>query len=88
MVSSTTNQSLRILEELEDCHQDYPGLNLTFEVLEGIKKHSQARFNALEFQLVNLADDIAYNAHDLDDGLRSNYLDFKEVRKACDMAET
>jgi len=74
-------QSLRIVEELEDCYQDFKGINLSFEVLEGLKKHAQARLNALEFQVANLADDIAYNAHDLDDGLRSNYLSLDEVKK-------
>ncbi|MEI7904598.1 MAG: deoxyguanosinetriphosphate triphosphohydrolase, partial [Candidatus Firestonebacteria bacterium] len=63
----------------------YPGLNLTYEVLEGIDKHRtdydnsgsklfKSRFPTLEAQLVNLADEIAYNTHDLDDGIKSNLL--------------
>jgi dGTPase len=76
-------QSFRIVTELEKRYPDFPGLNLTFEVLEGIVKHeteydrSDARdFNPelrgdLEAQITNVADELAYTAHDLDDGLRS-----------------
>jgi dGTPase len=76
-------QSLRIVTELEHRYPDFPGLNLTWELLEGIVKHeteydrSEARdFNpdlrgSLEAQITNVADELAYTAHDLDDGLRS-----------------
>ena len=74
-------QSLRIVEELEDCYEGFPGLNLTWEVREGLKKHSPDRFNALEFQVVNIADEIAYNAHDLEDGLRARYLALNGLKK-------
>lgn len=76
-------QSLRQVVELEQRGLAYPGLNLTWEVREGIVKHTTAydvsdardyepeRHATLEAQIVNAADEIAYNAHDLDDGLRA-----------------
>jgi dGTPase len=79
-------QSLRIVTYLERRYPDFPGLNLTWEVLEGIVKHeteydkSDAKeFNQdlrgnLEAQLTNVADELAYTAHDLDDGLRSGMI--------------
>ena len=78
-------QSLRIVTRLERRYADFPGLNLTWETLEGIMKHETAydvpdsewepdRRPSLEAQVVNIADELAYNAHDLDDGLRSGYL--------------
>jgi dGTPase len=79
-------QSLRILTELERRYPEFPGLNLTWEVLEGIVKHeteydvSDARdYNPelrghLEAQIANVADELTYTAHDLDDGLRSGML--------------
>ncbi len=77
-------QSLRIVTHLEQRYPGFRGLNLTYEVREGIAKHEtaydvpDAGFGegrpTLEAQIVNLADEIAYNAHDLDDGLRSGLL--------------
>lgn len=79
-------QSLRIVTELEQRYPDFPGLNLTWEVLEGIVKHeteydkTDARdFNPdlrghIEAQIANVADELAYTAHDLDDGLRSGMI--------------
>ena len=79
-------QSVRIVETLEQRYPDFPGLNLTWEVREGIVKHtteydiSQAegyepdKRATLEGQLVNAADEIAYTTHDLDDGLRSGLI--------------
>jgi dGTPase len=76
-------QALRIVEELEQRYPDWPGLNLTYEVREGIVKHeteydvsSAEQFEPdqrglLEAQIANAADEIAYNAHDVDDGLRA-----------------
>lgn len=72
-------QTLRIVEKLEDSYPDFPGLNLTFETREGLKKHPEHFYKKrelrplrlLEADLVDLADEIAYNSHDLDDGLRS-----------------
>jgi dGTPase len=76
-------QSLRVVEALERRYPDWPGLNLTYELREGIVKHeteydvsSAQSFDPdkrglLEAQIANAADEIAYNAHDLDDGLRA-----------------
>jgi dGTPase len=89
-------QSLRVVDELEAKYADFPGLNLTWETREGILKHCSARnardlgdlgerFLArrqpgLEAQLVNVADAIAYNNHDVDDGLRAGLLDIQQLR--------
>jgi dGTPase len=79
-------QSLRIVTELEQRYPEFPGLNLTWEVREGMVKHeseydiSDARdFNPdlrgnLETQIANVADELAYTTHDLDDGLRSGLI--------------
>jgi dGTPase len=79
-------QSFRIVTELENRYPEFPGLNLTFEVLEGLVKHeteydvSDARdFNPelrgdIEAQIANVADESTYTAHDLDDGLRSGMI--------------
>lgn len=84
-------QSLRIVEKLERRFPDFPGLNLSWEVREGIVKHeteydvSSAEGydpdlrGSLEAQIANAADEIAYNAHDLDDGLRAGILNPVEV---------
>ncbi|VAW42970.1 dNTP triphosphohydrolase, broad substrate specificity [hydrothermal vent metagenome] len=76
-------QSYRIVTQLEQRYPHFPGLNLTYETREGMIKHetdydkSDARGyepnkrGSLEAQIANLADEIAYNAHDLDDGLRA-----------------
>ena len=79
-------QSLRIVTELEQRYQDFPGLNLTWEVREGMVKHEseydmtdaraynpELRGN-LETQICNVADELAYTTHDLDDGLRSGLI--------------
>jgi dGTPase len=77
------HQSMRIVTELERRYSDFPGLNLTWEVREGIVKHETeydvadaAEYDPqkrghLEAQIANAADELAYTAHDLDDGLRS-----------------
>jgi dGTPase len=83
-------QSLRIVDELEDRYAAFKGLNLTYETREGILKHCsvnnartlgelgrrfiERRQPSLEAQLANLADEIAYNNHDLDDGLRAGLI--------------
>ncbi|MGL4610250.1 MAG: deoxyguanosinetriphosphate triphosphohydrolase [Trueperaceae bacterium] len=85
-------QSLRVVTELEHRYDEFPGLNLTWEVLEGIMKHNanyivpdttwqKTPQASLEAQVVNLADELAYNAHDLDDGLRSGHLTPKQIRE-------
>jgi dGTPase len=79
-------QSLRIVTKLERRYPDFPGLNLTWEVREGIVKHESeydiadaSEYNPelrghLEAQIANAADELAYTAHDLDDGLRSGMI--------------
>jgi dGTPase len=79
-------QSLRIVTKLERRYLDFPGLNLTWEVREGIVKHESeydisdaSEYNPqlrghLEAQVANAADELAYTAHDLDDGLRSGMI--------------
>lgn len=80
-------QSLRIVEVLEERYPEFLGLNLSWEVREGIVKHS-TRYDrpqvleydaslapTLEAQIVDFADEIAYNAHDVDDGLKSGMID-------------
>ncbi|AEB11575.1 deoxyguanosinetriphosphate triphosphohydrolase [Marinithermus hydrothermalis] len=94
-------QSLRIVTHLERRYPGFRGLNLTWETREGIVKHETAYDipsaegyephlrPTLEAQIVNLADEIAYNAHDLDDGLRSGLLEpaqLEEVRAVRELA--
>ena len=79
-------QSLRIVTQLEMRYPDFPGLNLTWEVREGIVKHESeydiadaSEYNPdlrghLEAQIANAADELTYTAHDLDDGLRSGMI--------------
>src|SRR5512139_1544977 len=79
-------QSLRIVTILEKRYPEFPGLNLTWEMREGIVKHESeydvadaAEYDPqlrghLEAQIVNVADELAYTAHDLDDGLRSGMI--------------
>ncbi|MEZ4659599.1 MAG: deoxyguanosinetriphosphate triphosphohydrolase [Caldilineaceae bacterium] len=86
-------QTYRIITKLEQRYPDHPGLNLTYEVREGVVKHDtsydlvDARDydpdlrGTLECQLSNLADEIAYNTSDMDDGLRSGILKPTEVGK-------
>ncbi len=88
-------QSLRVVDELEERYAEFPGLNLSFETREGILKHCSVpnarqlgdvgqRFilrlqPGLEAQLANLADEIAYNNHDVDDGLRAGLIQIEEL---------
>jgi dGTPase len=90
-------QSLRVVDHLEEHYGAFDGLNLTFETREGILKHCSLtnarqlgelgqRFidrtqPSLEAQLTNLADEIAYNNHDIDDGLRSGLLTMKQMEE-------
>ncbi|MBI4395233.1 MAG: deoxyguanosinetriphosphate triphosphohydrolase [Candidatus Omnitrophica bacterium] len=74
-------QCLRIVEQLEESYSAFPGLNLTFEVREGLRKHARKRLPSLEAEIVDLADSIAYNGHDLDDGLRAGLLEIKSLEK-------
>ena len=72
-------QCLRIVEVLEESYAQFPGLNLTYEVREGLKKHEKKSFASLEARVVDIADAIAYDSHDLDDGLRAGYLAEKDL---------
>jgi dGTPase len=85
--------SLRIVEELEQKYPAFPGLNLTWEAREGLVKHYtaydhpskrsgfDARSSSLEAQVANLADEITYYSHDLDDGLDSGLLSEKQLER-------
>ena len=94
------DQSLRVITKLEKRYGDFDGLNLSWEVLEGIVKHNgpinkalsptvseiNYKFDlkvkswaSLEAQLGNLADDIAYNNHDIDDGLRAGFFKIQDL---------
>ena len=89
-------QSLRVVDKLEQRYADFDGLNLTFELREGILKHCSIK-NAkqlgnvgerfikktspsLEAQVTNFADEIAYNNHDVDDGLRSGLISIEQLK--------
>ncbi len=94
--------ALRILSRLERSYPGWPGLNLTWETLEGLAKHNGPVFEpgwamrevdrdfplgltqraSLEAQVAAIADDIAYDNHDIDDGLRAGLLDFDQVVQA------
>ena len=92
-------QSLRVVDVLEERYASFPGLNLTWETREGILKHcSRANARtlgalgerfldggqpSLEAQVANLADEIAYNNHDVDDGLRAGLLDIETLSCAA-----
>jgi dGTPase len=89
-------QSLRVVDELEERYAEFSGLNLTFECREGILKHCSVRHArelgelgerflkrrqpGLEAQIANLADEIAYNNHDVDDGIRAQLLTVEALR--------
>ena len=88
-------QSLRVVDLLEQRYAAFDGLNLTFEAREGILKHCalrdarglgdvgerfiRKRRPSLEAQIANVADEIAYNNHDVDDGLRSGLIDLEQL---------
>src|SRR5216117_1893940 len=84
-------QSLRVVEELEQKYPGFPGLNLSWEVREGLAKHQtsydhpggrkefDAKSASLEAQVANLSDEITYYSHDLDDGLDSGLLSEKKL---------
>ncbi|RVU84499.1 deoxyguanosinetriphosphate triphosphohydrolase [Leucothrix sargassi] len=92
-------QSLRVVDHLEHKYADFTGLNLTFETREGILKHCALnhakalgdvgqRFldktqPSLEAQLTNIADQVAYNNHDIDDGIRSGLITVEQLRETA-----
>ncbi len=81
-------QALRIVEELEESYAGFPGLNLTYEVREGLRKHAANRFRFLESEVVDHADEIAYHCHDLDDGVRAGLLALGDIEKVRLLRET
>ncbi|MGE3309205.1 MAG: deoxyguanosinetriphosphate triphosphohydrolase [Limisphaerales bacterium] len=86
-------QSLRVVDELERKYPGFPGLNLTWESREGLMKHANAselpgpdpgfnpRSPSLEAQVANLADEVTYYSHDLDDGLDSGLLSERDLAR-------
>lgn len=96
-------QSLRVVDFLEQRYADFDGLNLTYEMREGILKHctlknavmlgdiGQRFINktqpSLEAQVANLADEVAYNNHDVDDGLRSGLITIDDLQEVSLFAE-
>ncbi|SNB45768.1 deoxyguanosinetriphosphate triphosphohydrolase [Geobacter sp. DSM 9736] len=88
-------QSLRVVDELEERYPGFNGLNLSWEVREGIIKHSSPYDRpvesigeflpgvvpTVEAQLINYADEIAYNNHDIDDGLKSGYISMAQLEQ-------
>lgn len=87
-------QSLRVIDRLEQRYPDFPGLNLTWEVREGVAKHiskfdkpvrikelAPDEMPSLEAQIVDIADEIAYDNHDLDDGLTSELIKESDLQK-------
>lgn len=96
-------QSLRVVEELEERYPCFNGLNLTWETREGIIKHSPRYENCdlldekeyfrglrppLEAQIIDVADEIAYNNHDIDDGLKAGYITLEQLEKVAIWKET
>ncbi len=98
------HQSYRVVTQLERRYADWPGLNLTYETLEGIAKHETeydlsnvagfdvARRGSVEAQIANISDELAYNAHDLDDGLQAGLIALEDLqqleiwRRVCEQA--
>src|SRR3982751_6304952 len=87
-------QSLRVVELLEAGYPDFPGLNLTFEVREGLQKHDESydspvageekyKCPSLEAQVADLADEITYYSHDLDDAVDFEILDTDQLEETA-----
>lgn len=88
-------QSFRVVDELEERYPGFNGLNLSWEVREGIIKHSSTYDNppellhefmpgvvpTIEAQIINFADEIAYNNHDIDDGLKSGFITLAQLEQ-------
>ena len=88
-------QSFRVVDELEERYPGFDGLNLTWEVREGIIKHASpydapqavmadflpGTVPSIEAQIINYADEIAYNNHDIDDGLKSGYITLEMLER-------
>ena len=93
-------QSLRVVEKLEERYPNFNGLNLTWETREGLVKHTTSHDSTdrnkfheyepescptLEAQIIDMADEIAYNNHDIDDGLESGLLEEDSLREEVDL---
>jgi dGTPase len=76
-------QSLRVVELLENAYPAFPGLNLTGEVLDGLRKHEPGAAPSLEAQISDLADEITYYSHDLDDALDFAILDTDQLDESA-----
>ena len=88
-------QSLRVVESLETLYPDFDGLNLSYEVLEGIRKHDKDYYRSsyknkkeenfpnpsIEAQIANMADEITYYSHDLDDGLDHKLINEQQLNE-------
>lgn len=86
-------QSLRVIEAIEWRYPDFPGLNLAWETREGIVKHNTpydtpdptefepGKCGSVEAQIANVADEITYNTHDLDDGLSAGFITLDEIKE-------
>jgi len=83
-------QSRRVVEEIEFKTENYKGLNLSYEVLDGLIKHrtpydspeaNDHLMPSLEAQIVNIADEIAYESHDIDDGIRAGIVHLKDLNE-------
>ncbi len=83
-------QSLRIVENLENRYSDFPGLNLSYEVLTGLQKHTKGfilpdkttvNWQSLEAQLVDICDEMAYISADLEDAFRGEYITWKDLEE-------
>ena len=86
-----------MVDELEERYPGFNGLNLSWEVREGIIKHASPYDRpaeiigeflpgvvpTIEAQIINFADEIAYNNHDIDDGLKSGYIDLAQLREVA-----
>lgn len=85
--------SVRVIEKLEERYPDLPGMNLSFEVREGIIKHETVydkpdaqdylpgKSGTLESQVINVADEIAFNNHDLDDALKAGFIEIEDLKE-------
>jgi dGTPase len=91
------DQSLRVVTVLESPYADFDGMNLTFEVLEGVQKHATARNTpdlghypcaSLEGQIADLADEIAYYSHDVQDGIEAGLIRPAQLKNVPLCAET
>ena len=96
-------QSLRVVDHLENKYAEFQGLNLTFETREGVLKHCALKnaqelgdvgqrfidktLPSLEAQLTNIADQVAYNNHDIDDGIRSGLISIEQLREVSLFAD-